>query len=116
MVRPTTGNGYLYAATGAGTNGASEPTWPTTVGATVTDGGVTWTNIGRAIIVFDAADVSWASSTITARYGVIYDRTPASDATRPLFALIDFDSAVSSTNAAFTVQFPAQGITYIAVG
>jgi hypothetical protein len=116
VVRPTTGNGFLYAANGAGTNSASEPTWPTTVGATVTDGGVTWSCIGRAIVVFDAADVSWASSTVAARYGVIYDRTPGSDATRPLFALIDFDSTVSSTNATFSVQFPAQGICYIAIG
>src|ERR1043166_7355583 len=29
-----------------------------------------------------AADTSWASSTITARYAVVYDRTPSTDATR----------------------------------
>lgn len=115
VVRPTTGNGFLYAATAAGTNSGSEPTWPTVVGATVTDGGVTWTCIGRAIIVFDAADISWSTATVTARYGVIYDRTPGSDATRPLFALIDFDSNVSSTAATFSVQFPAQGIAYLAI-
>ena len=43
FVWPTTFNGYKYECTVAGTSGASEPTWPTTLGQTVTDGTVTWT-------------------------------------------------------------------------
>lgn len=39
---PTLSNGFWYCATTAGTSNSSEPTWPTTVGATVVDGGVTW--------------------------------------------------------------------------
>lgn len=42
-VKPTTPNGYRYECTTAGTSGTSEPTWPTTIGATVTDGTVVWT-------------------------------------------------------------------------
>ena len=40
--RPTTHNGYVYEAQGSGTTGGSEPTWPTTIGGTVADNGITW--------------------------------------------------------------------------
>lgn len=39
---PTVRNGYLYRATDSGTSDAGEPTWPTTIGDTVVDNGVTW--------------------------------------------------------------------------
>jgi len=42
-VEPTTGNGKFYTCTTAGTSGATEPTWPTTEGDTVTDGTTEWT-------------------------------------------------------------------------
>lgn len=44
-VVPTSGrNGFIYQLTSAGgTSGSSEPAWPTTVGATVSDSGLTWT-------------------------------------------------------------------------
>lgn len=38
----------VYLATTAGTTSGAEPVWPTTVGATITDGTVTWRNIGPA--------------------------------------------------------------------
>ncbi|MEE8373001.1 MAG: hypothetical protein V3R87_04765 [Dehalococcoidia bacterium] len=42
-VVPVTQNGYRYECTAAGTSGAGEPTWPTTVGDTVVDATATWT-------------------------------------------------------------------------
>lgn len=43
IVTPTTPNGKVYRCTVAGTSSAIEPTWPTSsLGSTVTDGGVTW--------------------------------------------------------------------------
>ncbi|MCC7208322.1 MAG: hypothetical protein IT323_13525 [Anaerolineae bacterium] len=110
IVRPTVGNGFLYRAQGAGTSGGSQPTWPTTIGDEVADGGVTWTCVGRGAIIFDAADLSWANSTITARYLVVRDDTPASDATKPLIGLMDFGSDQTTNNGAFAVTFNAQGM------
>ena len=42
-VSPTTLNGHVYVCTTAGTTGSTEPTWPTGIASTVTDGTVTWT-------------------------------------------------------------------------
>lgn len=47
--RPLTSNGFRYEVTTAGTTGATEPTWPTTVGATVTDGTVVFTCRGTEV-------------------------------------------------------------------
>jgi hypothetical protein len=113
IVRPTVANGYLDRAQGSGgTSAASQPTWPTVIGDEVTDGSVTWTCIGRGIIVLDAADVSWTTATLTARYAVIYDSSPATNATRPLIALIDFGADVSSTASTFQLNFNTQGMLY----
>ena len=45
IIEPTTANGYIYICTTAGTsNATTEPTWPTTVSNTVTDGSTAiWT-------------------------------------------------------------------------
>lgn len=41
-VLPATPNGFKYLAMTAGTTSATPPTWPTSAGSTVGDGGVTW--------------------------------------------------------------------------
>lgn len=51
---PTTLNGYVYEVVAAGTSHAStEPTWPTTSGAVVTDGTVTWRNVSTDVGVYN---------------------------------------------------------------
>lgn len=52
-VIPTTPNGFYYTCTTAGTsNATTQPTWPTTEGATVTDGTVTWTAHAEAVFKY----------------------------------------------------------------
>ena len=50
---------FLYEAvqTGSATSGSTEPTWPTTAGNTVVDGGVTWEAIGTSIITWQAIPI-----------------------------------------------------------
>lgn len=44
LIQPPTPNGWVYKCTTAGTSSGTAPTWPLSVGSTVTDGTVTWTN------------------------------------------------------------------------
>jgi len=57
--------------------------------------------------VFDADDVTWSSSTVTARYAVLYDSTHASNL---LIAQFDFGSDQESSSGDFTIQWNAEGI------
>jgi hypothetical protein len=66
------------------------------------------------VIVLDAADTTWASSTITARYAVIYDATGTSS-TSALIGYVDFGSDQSSTNGNFTITWDSTGIVRITV-
>lgn len=66
------------------------------------------------VIVLDAADTTWSSSTITARYAVIYDATGTSS-TSALIGYVDFGSDQSSTNGNFTITWDSTGIVRITV-
>ena len=66
-------------------------------------------------IYFDADDVQWDNSTITARYAVIYDNTPATDATKPILGYIDFGADTVSTVGIFKITFNATAIMSITI-
>ena len=67
------------------------------------------------VIVLDAADVTWSSSTITARYAVVYDDSGATAASKALIGYVDFSSDQSSTNGNFTITWDSTGIVRITV-
>lgn len=83
-------------------------------GATLGSATITYTGATNTLML-DGADVSWSTSTITARYAVIYDATPGTNATRPLIAYVDFGADVSSTAGTFSITWDAAGIATVTV-
>lgn len=74
---------------------------------------ITTTNptISANVTTFDAADTEWTTSTITARYAVIYDySSTGADSTKPLVAYIDFGEDKSSEAGTFKIAWNASGI------
>ncbi len=57
FVKPTTSNGHKYKCIQTGMSGGVEPTWPTTPGGEVTDGGVKWKEDGTEVI--SPSDYTW---------------------------------------------------------
>lgn len=62
------------------------------------------------VTVLDADDVTWANSTITARYAVLYSDAGSSDGDKVLLGYVDFGVNQSSTNGNFTITWDASGI------
>jgi hypothetical protein len=60
--------------------------------------------------VFDADDVTWASSTITARGAVLYKSRGGLATADELLCYIDFGSDKTSTGGSFTITWNAEGI------
>lgn len=77
-------------------------------GATLTTPTVTQDNTDDEG-VFDADDVTWASSTITAAKAVLYKDTGVAG-TSPLIALVDFGGNKVSDNGSFTISWNAEGV------
>jgi hypothetical protein len=72
-------------------------------------------NAGTNTVTFDANDVQWASSTITARSAVFSDRTPGTAATQPLIGYQLSDADISSTGGNYDLIFNASGVLTMAV-
>ncbi|MPN02668.1 hypothetical protein SDC9_149884 [bioreactor metagenome] len=83
-------------------------------GATLTTKTMTYDGATNTIKL-DADDITWASSTITARYAVIYDST-GTDSTSTLLGYIDFGADQTSSAGSFTITFDATGIFAVIVG
>lgn len=67
------------------------------------------------VTTFSAANVTWASSTITnARYAALYQNTGTAS-TSALIACLDFGSAMSSVSNNFTVNWNASGVLALTV-
>ena len=71
--------------------------------------------ISTRVTTFDAADTVWTSSTITARYAVIYDYTGGSSATNALVCYVDFGADKSSENGTFQLTWNGSGIFTVTV-
>jgi hypothetical protein len=78
-------------------------------GAALTTKTVTQDNVNDRA-VFDASDVVWAAATITARAAVLYKNRGGLASADELIGYFDFGSDITSTAAAFTVQWNASGI------
>lgn len=107
----TTGNAFKLALyTSSATLGSGTTAYSSTnevSGTGYTAGGATLTNVtptlsGSTAIV-DFADVTWSSSTITARGALIYNSTNSDRAV----LVLDFGSDKSSSAGDFTVLMPA---------
>lgn len=80
-------------------------------GATLANKSVSQDNTNN-LAKFDADDVVWTSSTITAYAAVLYKDT-GNAATSPLIAYLDFTENKSSSNSTFTILWHANGILRI---
>jgi hypothetical protein len=83
----------------------------TTGGETLANKTITQDNTNNRA-VFDADDVTWTSTSMTARGAVIYKSTGTA-ATDLLIAYKDFGSDKTSSNGDFTITWDADGILYL---
>lgn len=85
------------------------------VGTGYTAGGATLASVTVTVDntdnegVFDAADVTWSTSTITARGAVVYKSTGVAS-TSKLICFLDFTTDKTSTAGDFVIQWGAEGI------
>lgn len=78
-------------------------------GATLTSVTSTQDNTNDRL-VWDAADATWSSSTLTARGAVIYKSRGGASTADELVCYLDFGADITSTAGTFTVAFNATGI------
>ena len=110
---PSTGDTFRIALyTSSASLGATTTAYTTSnevSGTGYTAGGATMTvtatfpKSGSTTAIVDFSDVTFSSSTITARGALIYNDSASGD---PAVAVLNFGADKSSTNGDFTIQFP----------
>ena len=84
-------------------------------GATLANDTITYT-AGTNKWKYDADDVVWTvTGSGTVRIIVVYDSTPATDATRPLICYQESSIDVTATDDTLTVQWHADGLVEITI-
>jgi len=81
-----------------------------TAGGALLTGKVVSYDSATNTVKFDANDVTWANSSITARYAVVYNDSGASAANKPLIAYYDFVTDRASSNGDFVIRWSADGV------
>lgn len=71
-------------------------------------------NTGTKVMTFGGPATSqWTASTFTARYAIIYDSTPATDATKPLLGYVDFGADQSPSAGTLTITWSSSTIATV---
>lgn len=111
-IRPATANGYLYRCTSSGTTGATAPTWPTSVGATVADGSCTWECVGSGVTSLTASNVTWPAPFTAGPLGFI---AMVDKIVNPgyLIGLSTINPALTGQGGSFAEQWNPLGIFYM---
>jgi hypothetical protein len=112
LVKPSPSGTYDATLANVGTPGTGTPS--TTNVGTDEVSGTGYTSNGNTLSGFSVSssgttawltfsDTSWASSTISARYGVIYNSTQSGK----VVCVIDFGGTFSDSSGTFTYSFPS---------
>lgn len=71
---------------------------------------------GTGVLSFNGpATTQWTTATFTARYAVIYDDSPATDATKPLIGYVDFGSDQSPSAGTMTITWTNSKVATLTV-
>lgn len=114
IVRASPDNGHIFLCVVAGTSGGSQPTWDVNNRQETADNTVTWVEAGTAWVALDAGNPQWLTSTLTARYLVIY-KTGTAGVDDFLIGYVDFGQNESSSSGTFEVQFDNLGALLLTV-
>ncbi len=71
---------------------------------------------GTPVCTFDGNDVSWAASTLSFQYAVVYGSAGTTASANPLIGYVNYGTTVASTGGAVTLTWGTAGIFAITVG